>query len=73
MTNSSGLALAPILYPRSAIEPVDPDRIPEIVKGLMIEQYFQVAFVTVLVFDARRYFIAQVVISTDILPSCHVR
>ena len=55
MANSSSLALAIALAPRSIVELVDPNVASRIVKEIFIAQYFQVAILTVLVFDASRY------------------
>ena len=54
MTNSSSSSLAMALSARSDIEYVDPSEVPLFVKEIVIQQYFNVATLTVLVFDASR-------------------
>ena len=73
MTDSSISSLAMSLSPRSGIEYFDPSEVPLVVKETVIDQYFQVATLTVLVFDASRFFIAQFLMNVDILSSHHLR
>ena len=70
MTNSSGLVLITALSPRSAIESIDPGEVPVWVKEIFIQQCFQVATLTMQVYDARGYYIDEILINTNI-PSSH--
>ena len=65
MASSSSLAYSRLLSARSTVEPIDPSEVPLWVKEIFIEQCFQVAISGLLVYDARRYFIAQVLINTN--------
>ena len=73
MPNSSNSSLAMALSARSGIEYIDPSYVPLVVKTKVTEQYFQVATLTVLVFDASRYFIARILMDVDIQSSHHLR
>ena len=57
----------------SGIEYIDPSEVPLFVKEIVIDQYFDVARLTVLVFDASKYFIARILTNINILSSHHFR
>ena len=53
MKNSSSLAFESLkLSSRSDVQPVDPSVVPEFVRVTVTDQYFQVAILAVLVYDA---------------------
>ena len=72
MANSNSLSLTMALSLRSAVEPVDPNVVPEFVKDIITEQCFQVAILTMLVHDARRYFISHIPIVPNGPTSHHL-
>ena len=73
MPNSSSSSFAMALSARSGVEYIDPSGVPLWVNEKVTAQYFSVATLTVLVFDASRYFIAQFLMNVDILSSHHFR
>ena len=62
-----------VLSSRSVIEPLDPGDIPLWVEETFMVQYFQVTIVTMLVFDARKwFFVSQVSSSANVnFPSSY--
>ena len=48
-----------LLSSRSDIQPLDPSQVPEFVRGDVVDQYFQVAILTVLVYDTGKRHVAR--------------
>ena len=60
MKNLSSLVFDPLVFSsRSDIEPIDPNEVSELVTQTVVEQYFQVATLTVLVYDAGKHLAAR--------------